>query len=150
MSPGWPARSRASLLLIALLPACRVGVSAARFEPARTPQGIAIEAKLEGGRLVAGELLEVREDSLLVLANSPQGAEAPQGEPRLLRVPFAAIRSARFAQAGDLDLPDRQPPAPPMRKRLVLLSRFPQGLSPELLAKLLEAHAQAEVDELAP
>ena len=56
-------------------------------------------------------------------------------------VPYGAIERGRFSQiVGELR---GTPPSPDFATRLRLVSRFPQGLTPDLLARLLAAHGQS-------
>jgi hypothetical protein len=91
-----------------------------------------LELELEGKRALTGELMAVADSSLLV-----------QSGGRLHRVRFALIESGkapgvRFTSAT---LP------PEVREQLRLISRYPQGVSPELQRRLLQAYGQTEVEE---
>jgi hypothetical protein len=126
-------RSCLIVAALALLPACTVGPSTATFRPAHQPAGI--EAKLTVGNRapITSELLEVQPTALLVR----NGRE-------VILVPLAAIRSASFPQAFVM-FDGRNPFDADSRERLRLLSRYPQGLSPELLKSLLQAYGQADL-----
>jgi hypothetical protein len=67
-------------------------------------------------------------------------------------VAYAEIRSARTVdQTGSsAAITDRRTPDPDMLEHLRLLSRFPQGLTPEVLQLLLTAHGQSELARVAP
>jgi hypothetical protein len=86
---------------------------------------------------VRGELLAVEDSALLVLR-----------EQRLVRVPLRAISWARFPHTNVLI--DRRNLLPEQRDRLRQLSRFPAGVSPDVMARLLVAHGQVEPDLVPP
>lgn len=99
-----------------------------------------------------GELLEVREDGLLL--NAWSLGEGGIAKKRVVFVSYAAMRDVDLEQ---LDL--RLLPEPHGRagegaskikaqhsEKLRLLSRFPQGVSSQILDKLLAAQSQTEVE----
>lgn len=148
------------------LGACAAGPRFARFEPARGPKGVRVEATVtkssapRAWTAVTGELLEVRAEGLLVLGTLAQvrqegkkqvPMQSSDGKTRLVLVAFARIEAARFDGMGKrCDLRDGAPPTDEVRERLRLVSRFPQGLSPELQRRLLEIHGEAEIQRLGP
>jgi hypothetical protein len=83
----------------------------------------------------------------LLILTSSSGREAAQKQERQLRlVPFTDVREATFAQlGGGYVLSGGRVPDEDRRNRLRLVSRFPHGLAPDLLKKLLESHGQTEV-----
>ena len=122
-------RPLAGILL--LLGACYVGPSVKRYAPAHGPAGAAVKLELRGDRTVGGELLAVEDGTLLLL-------EARQ----LVRVDVAAIRSLRGPNISTGALDDAA------RERLRLVSRYPQGVSPELEASLLLAYGAGPVGRI--
>lgn len=84
---------------------------------------------------VTGELVEVR-DSALVLVRSAQ--------PRIVFVPFRGVVRGRFDGEHRPAPSFRGTPSASVLERMRLLSRYPQGLSPELEERLLAAYGQAE------
>lgn len=111
--------------------ACPVGTPAGRFAPARGPAGVVADLRLvERGR-VQGELLAVT-DSALVIRDSA-----------IALVRYASIREGAFRQVVGVAF-NRRAPRRGDQERLRRVSRFPQGLSPELLQRLLQAHGQSE------
>ena len=130
------------VLLGCLASACTIGMSTSEFKPARSPQGIASKVSTATAQFT-GELIEVREAALVLLADEA-GAGASGGRQQQLRlIPFAAIKKADFDQRGsDFWLADGKRPSPLLRERLRLLSRFPYGLSPAVERDLLKAHGQ--------
>lgn len=135
-------RATAALVLIGCLAsACAIGMRPSQFEPARSPQGIRSEVVTSGGRFT-GELLEVREAAIVLLADEG-GAAAPGVRTQQLRlIPFAAISRAEFVQRGALRLADGKRPSARTMESLRLLSRFPYGMAPAIERDLLKAHGQ--------
>jgi hypothetical protein len=125
-----------------LLPAvvalgCAVGTTANKYPPALGPAGAYIRLSLRRGPDVKGELLAVGQDALLVLRAQPL-------EQRLVRVPIEALdgMEAPGVRYGGSGLPAER------RERLRLISRYPQGVAPELERRLLEAYRQDSVIQL--
>lgn len=103
------------------------------------PRGVVIEMRTNQ-RAMTGELIAIRDEGLVVLASQ-----------QLTLVPFQAIRVANFEQLGQpYSLRDGRPPDTVVRERLRLASRYPQGLSPEVLAAFLQALGQAELTQVEP
>jgi hypothetical protein len=125
------ARPLVTLLAVGTLAACSYGVNTKKFRPALGPQGVEAIVETDPGEERRGELLEVRENGLLLA--TPRA---------ILLVPYEAARSARFVDVN-IRL-SRRAPTPEEFDRLRLLSRFPQGLDPVLLRQLLEARGQSE------
>lgn len=117
----------AGLTLVAA--ACLVGTPAGKFEPARGPAGVWVDLRLADRGRLAGELLAVA-DSALVVRDSA-----------ITLVRFLSIREGAFRQVGTVRF-NRRAPARGDRERLRRVSRFPQGVSPELMQRLLQAHGQ--------
>lgn len=131
------ARRRAlPFALAAVLSGCYFGQTAAKFEPARGPRGVAASITTVGRSNVFGELIEVGSESLLV-----------DTAPAVVLVPYTVIERAGFAQTG-LSIEHGRAPSPSTREKLRLLSRFPQGLSPALREALLEARGQTEATRI--
>ena len=135
------------------------------MEPATRPAGIASVLDLGGDPLQA-EVLALEEDALIVLVD-----RVPQHDlaGRLARIPFTGIRTAEFANADGFEysgwtyLFSLGPPRPPESRSLVLhdltldsetherlrlLSRYPQGLNAELLARLEGVYGEMETLDL--
>lgn len=112
---------------------CPVGPHAGGFDPATGGAGISVVITTEAGRSPDVELLAVRDTALLVLSRS-----------RVTLVPYPIIRNVRVHQRGHLNF--KAPgPTHSQRDELKLLSRYPQGVSPELLQRLLAAYEQSEL-----
>ena len=122
-----------------LLLGCMVGTTSHNYQPAQGPAGAAIRLTLADGRTVTGELLSVGSEVLLVLERR-EALERGQ----LLRVSLGALRelSAPKVSHSGSDLPTD------IRERLRLISRYPQGVSPELERQLLQAYGQEAIIEV--
>ena len=114
---------------------CSVGGRVDRFAPARQPEGVAVTLTLRGGRRAQGELLAVQDTALVVLAQDS-----------VTLVPYGAVKTGSFSQVGELL---ETPPAADFARTLQLVSRFPQGLTPDLLARLLAAHGRSALKVVA-
>lgn len=129
------------------------GPTLSEHAPATRPAGIASVLDL-GNDTLRAEMLALEEDALIVLVDrSPDHRLAG----RLVRVPLTGIRTARFADASEIDYsfwtfflslippgPHKQQPLvthgidpdPAVRARLRMLARYPQGVTDDLLARL--------------
>jgi hypothetical protein len=130
-------RSRALgvAMLAAGLASCHTGFgpTPSTFDPAQRPEGVRATLRIEGsGAEMDGEVLEVRDSALLILAETP---------PRVRLVPIDRIRLAEFHQTrvrvsrGRFSTDDG-------RELIRRLSRFPAGLPEERLRELLEVYGQ--------
>lgn len=124
--------------------ACSYGMTADKLRLTTSGRGVNTQIRTSDMEF-RGELIEVRSEGLLILASS--GALDPPAQKPLLRVvPFTAIMSSRFDQLGrSYQIERGRPPQPADLERLRLVSRFPYGLAPELLQKLLENNGQTEL-----
>jgi hypothetical protein len=124
-----PALEAFALLLVA----CAVGTTGGSYEPAQGPAGATVTLELTGQREMVGELLAVEDTALLV-----------RQDRQLVRVPLRLILSGKAPKVSFTG----QLPAGEPRERLRLISRYPQGVSAELEARLLEAYGQSRVREV--
>lgn len=108
-----------ALALASLVAGCRLGPEVNTYPPANTLAGMELTVRLSDGS-VTGELLSVRGIELILAIHQPDPDIS--GLPRLARVP--APRSWSEAES----------------ERHRMLSRYPQGISPELEAKLAAAY----------
>lgn len=122
-------RLRPTIALL-LLAACMVGTSGRSYAPARGPAGATVTLELQGKRVVVGELLAVEDTTLLVLQQE-----------QLIRVAIATIESGK---APKISFAGRSMSAA-THERLRLVSRYPQGVSAELEARLLQAYGATSV-----
>jgi hypothetical protein len=107
-----------------------------RFAPAQRPEGVWVALDLRGGGTAEGELLAVQDTALMVL-----------DQDTVKLVLYSGVVGGRFADVGELVA---TPPAPDFAKQLSLVSRFPQGFTPDLLARLLAAYGQSALKVVAP
>lgn len=120
------------------LAGCSIGPGG--YRQAEKPGGATVQVEWTGGAGVAsfgGELLHADEEGLVVLL---------PGAHRVVRVPYAEIRHAEVLQFDDLDLQRGRAPSAPALARLRRLARFPQGLTPEVEAALLEAYGRESIE----
>lgn len=121
----------AALLAVSLVTACRFGPRIEQVSLARSPRGAMYEVKRVAG-VVNGELLAVTDEGLIVLEGR-----------RMVTVPFADIRDARSTELGkDYRVRDGKTPNPQLMARLRRVSHFPQGITPEIQARLLTLYTQ--------
>jgi len=127
---------RSSIVLtVAVVAGCVIGPSTRNFAPATGPQGIGADLRVKWGPRgrVRGEVLEVQDSALMVLSAN-----------RLVLVPIRAIQYGRFTRRGTLIENGRA------HRRtlddLKRVSRFPEGMSPEIKARLLAAYGQTAPD----
>jgi len=129
--------ARSAILVVCALAicGCHFGTRARTFGPAQGPEGVSAEIVTPAGGWVSGELLEVQDTALLVLSDQ-----------RIVLVPYSLVRSAQFAQMNkNTTILGQVTPSVAVREELRLVSRFPQGVTPELLEELLDAYGQSEV-----
>ena len=116
---------------------CAYGMTTEKLTPAHEPAGVVARISTDQQPL-SGELIELRDDGLLLVSD------------KIVRlVPYARIASAQFDQTKD-KIDGHQPPSRERRERLRLLSRYPQGLGPDLLRELLRAYGQDELKGVGP
>jgi hypothetical protein len=120
-----------ALALAGALAGCMIGPAGRSLAPAQSANGALVTVTAASGD-VAGELLAVQPEGMVLL-----GA-------RVLLVPFAAVREpARVARLVRLE--PNVPPTARDRDRLRMLSRFPQGIPPDYLARLLREAGQNDL-----
>jgi hypothetical protein len=120
------------ILAACTLQACRFGPTVENFPPAHTPKGISGHVMTSRGNYTA-ELIEVRGDGIVIL------------EAQTFRlIPYTAVVSARFDGIPQT-ISSGHAPSRKGHERLRLVSRFPQGLTPELLLQLLAANGQKDL-----
>lgn len=128
---------------------CSTSVEVNNFKPAQGPQGVHIELKLNGdvidGDKVAGELLAVREDGLILSAE--KYAASARKTNTIVLIPYWMMNHAKLDQMGGskIESHGKEQNAAYLEK-LRLVARFPQGLSDELLAALLRAMQQEKLE----
>jgi hypothetical protein len=144
--------STAIVLLAGLAGGCAYGMTKEKFRPARDPHGIETRITTSAAEF-AGELIEIRAAGLVLLSEhvSFPRSGTTTAERRLRLIPYGAIRSSRFEQLDPrVDIIDGRTPPDQERERLRLVSRFPPGLSPEVLSQLLKECGQTELAGIQP
>jgi hypothetical protein len=131
-------RMSTTVLLVALLAGCNVGPRGDATALALSPRGALIELVTRSGEL-EGELLEVRDDGVVLLTGAGQ----------VTLVAHDAVRRATV-ENGPRGLTGFNMRSGPTRERLRRLSRFPQGLSPEVEARLLSTYGQSSLVVILP
>lgn len=142
------------VLLAAVASGCSYGMTTEKFRLTQSPRGIETRVTTSEAEF-AGELIEIREDGLVLLSERmffPTRNGTAETAERLLRlIPYAAVRRSRFEQLGRLvSIIDGHPPTDNGRERLRLVSRFPQGLSQEGLSQLLKEYGQTALAGIHP
>lgn len=129
----WPM----ALGFVGMASGCVTGPRVERLVPATTPAGARVEMTLghraTGAELLEGELLEVRDTAVVVLAPGR----------RVTLIGYAAVIKARCpGLPGGPEFGEWIQPAEEVRERLRLVSRFPGGLTPQLFEQLLQGYGQ--------
>lgn len=114
--------------------ACTLGGNVKDYPPAKTPQGVHVEV-LTNRPTLSGELLAVDSTGLLVrtLANE------------LLRIPLAVARWVQPEHGPRVVVTPPEEAALRRLRKVRLMSRFPQGVSSELLESLMRAYGQDSI-----
>jgi hypothetical protein len=142
-----------SLLLVSSLVAgtiagCSYGQKISDFPSATGPEGATVRVAVPGGGYL-GQLIETRADAILILSSArlqyKSGETLQELETRVRLVPYNRIESVQFQRGSKIDGPKWSPADAASRERFRLLSRFPQGLTPDLLQQLLKMYGQTEV-----
>lgn len=118
--------------------ACQFGTRVGALAVAHEPTGTAATITLRSGRSVSAELLAVGDTDITMLWSDS-----------VWSLPYARARKMTFSGVP-VTLNNGMAPTPTDQDRLRLASRFPQGLSPDLEARLLAAHHQAALAAFAP
>lgn len=126
-----------AVIVVSAALACSVGTKAKNFPPAREPAGATVQIRYGRTSLqLNGELLAVQEEGLL----GRTGDRVWLAPDTLLRRGVIAMRGMRVAFSGRL--------RGSIRERFRLLSRFPQGVTPDVLRQVLAAYGQDSVQVL--
>lgn len=116
----------AAILAASLVTGCRFGPKIEEFQLARVPRGALAQVSRTSGQLNNGELLAVDSVGLVILEGR-----------RMVSVPFVEIREARFPEmGGGYTFGRGKPPSPEAVAMLRRISQFPQGITPEIQARL--------------
>lgn len=114
---------------------CTIGQNAAHYAVASHPSGVTLALTANGKRIVA-ELLEVRDDGLVVLGSNGIVALAPYKSLDLVEAK---------ALGADYKFGYHMPPNAATKANLVKVSHFPQGMSPEIRLRFLASKGQVEM-----
>ena len=128
-------------LLVMIPAACMTGPSAETIPLVTRAKGVQL---IVSGKKAAvrGELLEVRENELLVLENLKKKKGGSSNECLVTLVPFRQVRYTAFK--GTRPRWGRGMPTPGEREELRLLSRFPMGITPPMMEQLLGCSGRPE------
>ena len=121
------------LVLVALSAACRIGPSVANHNAAILPGGAQGVVRV-GRASYTGELLEVG-DTAFILRDAGG----------ITLIPYRVITSVRFDELT-IRLPGAADFTPSRLRRVRLSSRFPYGLSSQVLRQLLDELGQANIN----
>lgn len=139
---------RAGLSFVAVsLSACHVGPQIKDLDLAHNPEGATVEVQVlppEGkGKLkFEGELLEIRDDGIIF-----SGADENDSDDEIIFVAWSSAARVKATQFGGYSAAMGRSLewSPETKERFRLISRFPQGISSEIMDSLLAAHRQEEL-----
>ena len=128
-------RSMRGLIIALALGAggCRLGPKIEEIQAANSPAGVATKV-VTGSSSYEGELLALGDDRLLLLV-----------EDRLTVIPYGIIESVQPERLGHLDGDDLREKQSQKVERVILWTRYPQGVTVDLLQQLLRAYNQTKV-----
>ena len=142
-----PSRLLILSLIAGTFAGCSYGQKMSDFPSASGPEGATARITVPGGAYL-GQLLETRSDAILILSSArlqyKSGDTAQELETRIRLVPITRIESVQLQQGSKIKGRKWWPTDPASRERIRLLSRYPQGLTPELLQQLLKLYGQTE------
>jgi len=139
---------RAGLGFVAVsLSACHVGPQIQDLDLAHNPEGATVEVQvspLEGKSKLKfeGELLEIRDDGIIF-----SGADGNDSADEVIFVAWsraARVKATRFG-GYSASIGRSLEWSPETKERFRLISRFPQGISSEIMDGLLASHRQEEL-----
>ena len=129
--------NRQNFVLLAaamMLNACAIGGNAENWAVAKGPAGATVDVTT-GSAKIRAELIEVGDEGVVL--------RRTDGKLLFARYPvidnLVAPRQGSAYKAGS-----RMPPSPTAKANLKLISHFPQGITPEIRARLLAASGQSE------
>lgn len=134
-------------LAVASLAACHLGPQVKDLDLANNPAGATVEVQVlpaEGRDKLEfeGELLEIRDDGIVF-----SGAVADDDADEMIFVAWGRAARVRATEFGGYraEIGRSLEWSPETKERFRLISRFPQGISPEIMDGLLAAHRQEEL-----
>jgi hypothetical protein len=135
-----------SLAAIALC-ACHVGPQIKDLDLANNPEGATVEVEVslrdsQDKLKFEGELLEIRDDGIVF-----SGASAEDAENLLIFVAWKSAVRVRATEFGGYraEVGRSLEWSADTKERFRLISRFPQGIAPEIMDGLLAAHRQEQL-----
>ena len=138
------------LLAILLIAGCHVGPQVDQSDIGRKPHGASVIVQLKAKPMAKkaehqGELLEVRDDGLVLLRE-----EGVSGMPRVVLIPWGSVYRASASDLPGIAVRTSQGAAQRETSTEALrnVSRFPQGLSPTLAERLLAHYGQSKIETL--
>jgi hypothetical protein len=139
-------------LAVLSLSACHVGPQIKDLELANNPEGATVEVQVlpADGRdklKFEGELLEIRDDGIVF-----SGTSADDAADEVIFVAWSRATRVRATEFGGYraEIGRSLEWSPETKERFRLISRFPQGISPEIMDSLLAAHRQEELRRFEP
>ena len=127
--------------------ACHVGPQIKDLDLANNPEGatVEVEVSLTDGQdklKFEGELLEIRDDGIVF-----SGASAEDAEDLLIFVAWKSAVRVRATEFGGYraEVGRSLEWSADTKERFRLISRFPQGITPEIMDGLLAAHRQEQL-----
>ena len=135
-------RLRIYTAILAFLSACHVGPQIDQIHAARLPAGASVlieiaQSSTKKKRNYEGELLEVRDDGLVVALRSDSIRDT-----HIAFVPWNIVSRVKAITLPGIQSSTRRIAI----KKFRIVSRYPQGLSPELLDRLLVSFDQKAID----
>lgn len=119
-----------------VLGACQMGKNAANLPVAHTVAGATMQIRTASQRFDA-ELLEVRSNGIVVARNN---------DGQIAMVPWTSTRSASAKGLGrEYAYGVLIPPSRDVLPNLVKVSHFPQGMTPDIEARILASRGQKEI-----
>ncbi len=134
-------------MAVVSLSACHVGPQIKDLDLANNPEGATVEVQVlptEGRDKLKfeGELLEIRDDGIVF-----SGTSADDAADEVIFVAWSRATRVRATEFGGYkaEIGRSLEWSAETKERFRLVSRFPQGISPEIMDSLLAAHRQEEL-----
>ena len=138
------------IAVVVSLGSCHVGPMIDELEASRQPFGAHVEIEISQSGTprtldYEGELIEVGDDGLVFATRPNDGAPS-----RLIYAPWQRIRSIEATELPGYRYTGRgsRSRRSETMQEMRIVSRFPQGLTPELMDELLASFDQVKVDSL--
>lgn len=143
-------KSRLAIGILPLVAACHVGPQIDETDFARQPHGAAVLVAVtrEGERKTVkhrGELLEVRDDGLVIAAITET-----DDKPRVVMIPWETVERAKATELPGIETRQsyRERQRAATREKLRNVSRYPQGLPPDIMDELLVSYGQTTIESV--